>query len=86
MSAHAYSEDQLVEQPALALFAELGWPIARPPPNGGVAGKSRDAGLLGRETKSKVVLVSRLRAALERLNPALPPEAIATGTGQFASV
>jgi type I restriction enzyme, R subunit len=31
---------------------------------------------LGRETKGEVVLVSRLRAALERLNPALPPEAI----------
>jgi len=30
----------------------------------------------GRETKDEVVLVSRLRAALERLNPALPPEAI----------
>lgn len=35
----------------------------------------RDAGLLGRETKGEVVLVSRLRLALERLNPALPPEA-----------
>ena len=31
---------------------------------------------LGRETKGEVVLVSRLRAALERINPALPPEAI----------
>ncbi len=29
-----------------------------------------------RETKGEVVLVSRLRAALERSNPALPPEAI----------
>ena len=29
-----------------------------------------------RETKGEAVLVSRLRAALERLNPALPPEAI----------
>ena len=28
-----------------------------------------------RETKGEVVLVGRLRAALERLNPALPPEA-----------
>ncbi len=28
------------------------------------------------ETKGEVVLVSRLRAALEWLNPALPPEAI----------
>ena len=25
MSAHAYTEDQLVEQPAIGLFAELDW-------------------------------------------------------------
>ncbi len=25
MSPHAYSEDQLVEQPAVGLFGELGW-------------------------------------------------------------
>ena len=25
MNIHAYTEDQLVEQPAIALFAELGW-------------------------------------------------------------
>jgi type I restriction enzyme, R subunit len=25
MSAHAYTENQLVEQPAIGLFAELGW-------------------------------------------------------------
>jgi type I restriction enzyme R subunit len=25
MTGHAYSEDQLVEQPAIGLFAELGW-------------------------------------------------------------
>jgi len=31
---------------------------------------------LGREIKGDVVLVSRLRAALERLTPALLPEAI----------
>jgi hypothetical protein len=73
---HAYTEDQLVEQPAIGLFAELGWAVAVPPPNAGVAGEPRDAGLLGRETKGEVVLVSRLCAALERLNPALPPEAI----------
>ena len=30
MSAHAYSEDQLVEQPAIGLFAELGWPRMEP--------------------------------------------------------
>ena len=25
VSPHAYTEDQLVEQPAIGLFAELGW-------------------------------------------------------------
>ncbi|MHB1308580.1 MAG: hypothetical protein ACYC23_15985 [Limisphaerales bacterium] len=27
MSGHAYTEDQLVEQPAIGLFAELGWQV-----------------------------------------------------------
>jgi type I restriction enzyme R subunit len=27
---HAYTEDQLVEQPAIGLFAELGWAVAGP--------------------------------------------------------
>jgi type I restriction enzyme R subunit len=31
---------------------------------------------LGRETKSEVVLIPKLRSALERLNPALPADAI----------
>ena len=79
---HAYNEDQLVEQPAIGLFAELGWQVAGPPPTAGVAGEPRDAGLLGRETKGEVVLVSRLRAALVRLNPTLPPEAIAAAINQ----
>ena len=80
---HAYTEDQLVEQPAIGLFAELGWAVAGPPPNAGVVGEPRDAGLLGRETKGEVVLVSRLRAALERLNPALPPEAITAAVDEL---
>ena len=83
MSAHAYTEDQLVERPAIGLFAELGWEAADPPPTAGVAGETRDAGLLGRETKGEVVLVSRLRAALERLNPALPPEAITAAVDEL---
>ena len=95
MSAHAYTEDQLVEQPAKRLLAELGWSLAQPQPHLGPppfcepspqplpAGEELgegvwvdETGLFGRETKGEVVLVSRLRAALERLNPALPPEAI----------
>jgi type I restriction enzyme R subunit len=68
---HAYSEDQLVEQPAIEVFAALGWETV----------SARDevfgpGGALGRETKAEVVLEPRLRAALTRLNPTLPPEAI----------
>lgn len=43
MSAHAYTEDQRVEQPAIGLFAELVCAVAGPPPNAGVAGEPRDA-------------------------------------------
>jgi type I restriction enzyme, R subunit len=92
MPAHAYTEDQLVEQPALGLFAELGWTTVSALEE--IFGRSRGDETplspaesqslltssptisLGRETKGEVVLAPRLRAALERLNPALPPEAI----------
>jgi len=36
-----------------------------------------------RETKDVVVLVSRLRAALERLNPTLPPAAITAAVDEL---
>jgi type I restriction enzyme R subunit len=74
---HAYTEDQLVEQPAIGLFAELGWQTTVAMEEIFGAG-----GTLGRETSGEVVLVSRLRAALMRLNAsrmghqALPPETI----------
>ena len=71
MSPHAYTEDQLVEQPAIGLFAELGWTTV----SAMEETFGRD-GTLGRETKSEVVLAPRLRDALVRLNPDLPPEAV----------
>jgi len=71
MATGMYSEDGLVEQPAIQLFAELGWETLSASDE--VMGAS---GTLGRETKSEVVLVVRLRSALTRLNPSLPPEAI----------
>jgi len=72
MHNHAYTEDQLVEQPAIALFAELGWQTVS------ASEETFGAdGTLGRETKGEVVLLARLNAALKRLNPTLPPEAIA---------
>src|ERR1035437_10072134 len=69
--SHAYTVDQLVEQPAIGLFAELGWTTVS-----ALEEIYGSGGTLGRETTSEAVLVSRLRPALQRLNPALPPEAI----------
>ena len=57
MTAHAYTEDQLVEQPAIGLFGELGWQMVSAMEE--VFGPS---GTLGRETSGEVVLVPRLRA------------------------
>ncbi len=78
MSAHAYTEDQLVEQPAIGLFAELGWQTVS-----ALEETFGATGTLLRETKGEVVLVSRLRAALERLNPTLPPEAITAAVDEL---
>ncbi len=78
MSAHAYTEDQLVEQPAIGLFAELGWQTVS-----ALEETFGATGTLLRETKGEVVLVSRLRAALERLNPALPREAITAAVDEL---
>jgi type I restriction enzyme R subunit len=68
---HAYTEDQLVEQPAVALFAALGWETLSAREE--VFGPS---GTLGRETKAQVVLEPRLRTALTCLNPTSSSEAI----------
>jgi len=80
MSAHAYTENQLVEQPAIGLFAEYSaLPNPHPRPFSHWEKGGRQAGL---RVRSLVVLVGRLRAALVKLNAsrpghdALPPEAI----------
>ncbi len=78
MSPHAYSEDQLVEQPAIGLFTTLSWQTVSALDETFGAG-----GLLGRETKGEVVLVERLRAALGKFNPTLPPEAIANAVDEL---
>jgi type I restriction enzyme R subunit len=68
---HPFTEDQLVEQPAIGLFAALGWETVS------ALDESFGAtGTLGRETKGEVVLPGRLRAALVKFNPETPAEAI----------
>ncbi|MEX2620739.1 MAG: HsdR family type I site-specific deoxyribonuclease [Egibacteraceae bacterium] len=67
MTLGVYSEDGLVEQPALALLAELGWSVVN------AWGESFGrAGTLGRDSMHDVVLVHRLRDALQVLNPEVP--------------
>ncbi len=66
-----YTEDSLVEQPAIALFSGLGWETANCSYE-----TFGPKGTLGRETPYDVVLEPRLPAALRRLNPDLPEEAL----------
>lgn len=75
----SYSESELVEQPAIQLFAELGWETLSISEE--VLGAN---GTLGRDTKSEVVLTSRLRNALTRLNPSLPNDAIAAAIDELS--
>ena len=68
----SYTEDHLIEQPAIQLMRhELDWEVVNcyDEWSGGVSNQGWDG-------KRKVVLVSRLRPALHRLNPDLPMEAI----------
>jgi type I restriction enzyme, R subunit len=74
-----YTEDYLVERPAIQLLAELGWRT--------VSAKDEvfgPGGTLGQDTKSEVVLLPRLRAELDRLNPTLPADAINSATDELA--
>ena len=69
-SSSAYTEDALVEQPTIALFAELGWATAVC-----LFEQADHCPFTGRETTAEVVLTARLRPALQKLNPGLPSEA-----------
>jgi type I restriction enzyme R subunit len=70
---NSYSETHLVEQPAIQLFAELGWTTVS-----AMEEEMGEGGTLGRGAKGEVVLLPRLRAAIEKLNPSLPAEAISS--------
>ncbi|MCG2740681.1 MAG: hypothetical protein L6300_10670, partial [Syntrophaceae bacterium] len=71
MTTTGYTEDALVEQPAIALLAELGWETIN-----AYHEFDHGASTLGRETKAEVILKARLRMALQQLNPDMPPEVL----------
>ncbi|MGD0174184.1 MAG: type I restriction endonuclease subunit R [Anaerolineales bacterium] len=66
-----YTEDELIEQPAIALLTELGWYTMNV-----YHEFDRGSSPLGRETKSEVILTARLRTVLRRLNPEVSEESI----------
>ncbi len=71
MTPAGYTEDELVEQPAIALLSKLGWETVN-----AFGEFDQGASLLGRETRAEVILTARLRPALQRLNPEASREAI----------
>jgi type I restriction enzyme R subunit len=78
MSSNAYTEDQLVEQPAINLFGDIGWQTVS-----AMEETFGPNGTLGRETSGEVILLPRLRQALEKLNPTLPQSAISTAIDEL---
>src|SRR3970040_2183899 len=73
MTPTGYTEDALVEQPAIALLAELGWETVN-----AYHEFDHGASTLGRETRAEVILKSRLRLALLHNNPDFAP-AVSSG-------
>jgi type I restriction enzyme, R subunit len=71
MTPHAFTEDQLCEQPALQVLEELGWETLCASDE--VFGQG---GTLGRESPGDAVVLPRLKSALRRFNPDVPPEAL----------
>ena len=63
--------EQALENEAIALFSTLGWETLN-----AYQETLGISGTLGRETRSEVVLIPRLRSALQQLNPDLPHEAL----------
>ncbi len=80
MTSATLSEDVLAEQPALAWFQELDYEVAFGP-------DISPGGLFPeRDSYSDVVLKRRLRAALERLNPHLPDDAVEDAMHQLLTL
>ncbi len=71
--SHDYSEDGLVEKPAIEHLVTLGWDyidcMNESFPSNGYS-------VLGRTSRRDVVLTERLRSSISKLNPELPPNAI----------
>jgi len=76
---YSYSEDGLVEQPAIELFQkDLGYSFLNC-----FKEEMGSESELGRNNRSEVVLIKKLRAALVKLNPEIPLEIINEAIGEL---
>ena len=66
----SYSEQELIEQPAIEMLKKLGWKHIN-----ALHETLGPSGTLGRENQSEIILQSHLRIAFKRLNSDLPSEA-----------
>ncbi len=73
-----YTEDTLVEQPAIAIFEELGWETAN-----AFDEILNDCPVTERDSQEQVVLHKRLLGALHTLNPDLPEHALQLAVAQL---
>ena len=80
MSSTDFSENTLIEQPAIALFESLGWSAA----NCFGERVGTENATLGRVTTSDVLLFPRLKAAIEKLNPNIAREAVQKAIDELA--
>ena len=74
-----FSEDALVEQPAIELLAAMGWQTI-----GAFDEVYGTGGILGREHAGEVVLLRHLVPALKKLNPTAPADAIDAAVNELA--
>jgi len=67
-----YSEEALLERPSIELFSQLGWSVK----NCFHEFDEKGLSFLGRETKGDVVLISKLKPVLQKINSDLPEVSI----------
>ncbi|MFZ5480608.1 MAG: type I restriction endonuclease subunit R [Myxococcota bacterium] len=76
-----YNEDELVQATVADYFRDsLGWRVVY-----AWDAERRDRSLLGRSEDAEVVLIPALKAALRRLNPGAPEDAVAAAVAQLTA-
>ena len=75
-----YTEDTLVEQPAIKLFKELGWEVAN-----AFSESVTEHPITERELDTEVILIPRLHRALQKLNPEIPEQGLKHAIDQLTA-